>query len=198
MTYGVPLLMSQAVADLCTKDLKAEFRLIDKVVIQGSREPVELHSVDLDYLALEVDSEVWKQPVWNSQQRFHSRQILEQKKESLWDEKLSMASIFLSSPDIQLMRRRYTVEFMQLFYMGYQNYSQGEWATAQRMLLGTNTMLGCKDGPSGALLRFMEHPHGFRAPEGWLGVHPLQLGEGATPYWGRDRADTTNLPAGSG
>merc|ERR1740138_308104 len=58
--YGVSLLMSHAVADMCSKELRAEFRLIDKVVIQGSKYPIELHSVDLDYLALAVDAEIWK------------------------------------------------------------------------------------------------------------------------------------------
>jgi hypothetical protein len=182
--YGVSLLMSHAVADMCSKELRAEFRLIDKVVIQGSKYPIELHSVDLDYSALAVDTEIWKRPVWNSRERFRSRQILEECKDGLWRESVTMASMFQSSPDIQIMRRRYTVEFMQLFYMGYQNYSQGEWPTAQRMLLLTNTILGCQDGPSGALLRFMETPHGFQAPEGWQGVHPLQLGE------------ATHLPSG--
>jgi len=28
------------------------------------------------------------------------------------------------------------VEFFQLFNMGYQNYSQGEWQVARRMLFG--------------------------------------------------------------
>eukprot|EP00971_Amphidinium_carterae_P260319 5164725-Amphidinium_carterae.1 len=29
--------------------------------------------------------------------------------------------------DIALMRWRYSTEFLQLFNMGYQNYSEGEW-----------------------------------------------------------------------
>jgi hypothetical protein len=32
------------------------------------------------------------------------------------------------------------VEFFQLFNMGYQNYSQGEWQVARRMLLGSQVV----------------------------------------------------------
>lgn len=73
-----------------------------------------------------------------------------------------------------------------LYRNRYQNYSQGEWQVARTLLSKTHGMLGEKDrgrpqlvgatglvlkqrfpslqdGPSGALLRFMETPYQFKA-----------------------------------
>merc|ERR1712072_1615963 len=59
--------------------------------------------------------------------------------------------------------------------MGYQNYAEGEWHIAKRILLNTHQMLGFPDGPSEALLRCMSAaPFYFSAPENWKGVHSLQ------------------------
>jgi len=62
---------------------------------------------------------------------------------------------------------------MQIFNMGYWNYSQGEWHVARRFLKTTCTLLGFEDGPSAALLRYMEKPFGFKSPPGWRGIHHL-------------------------
>jgi len=84
-----------------------------------------------------------------------------------------IAGVFEADPTIKDMRRRYTVEFFQLFNMGFQNYSQGEWQVARRMLSCTRAILGTEDGPSSALLRHMEVPHQFEAPRNWRGYRDL-------------------------
>merc|ERR1712113_340611 len=139
-----------------------QMRLIDKVIIKGSKEPLELFSVDLDYMALKVDEPYGAPLTWTSHQRYRSRQLLEADKRRIWQDHVCIADLFYDCPDIEVMRRKYTEEFRHLFNMGYQNYSQGEWQVARQLLSRTLTMPGgAKDGPSVALLRFMEIPHQF-------------------------------------
>jgi len=83
------------------------------------------------------------------------------------------SSYFDEDPHILQMRQIYTVEFMQFFNMGYENYSQGEWSVARKMLEQTRSKLGHMDGPSVALLKFMEDPYEYQAPKGWDGTRDL-------------------------
>lgn len=178
-TYAVSLLVSQSVVRLCNRSLMSKCRLIDKVIIIGSPTPMELFCVDLDYRSVTVDKEEPITIVWNTRNRFKVRQFMESEKAALNAEDADMAQIFDSDPTIRDMRRRYTVEFFQLFNMGYQNYSQGEWQVARRMLSCTRAILGTEDGPSSALLRHMEVPHQFQAPRKWRGVRELATAESA-------------------
>jgi len=171
--YSVPILISQSVTELCSAEMAAKLRLIDQVSMKGSKVPMELFSLDLDFMAMPVDDPKDMNMVWTSRQRFKVRQILEAEKKRKLDDEVSTWVLFDQNKDINLMRRRFTVEFMQMFNMGYQNYSQGEWEVARRLLSDTRTMLRVEDGPSVALLRFMETPHRFTAPDKWDGIRPL-------------------------
>merc|ERR1712176_995033 len=106
---------------------------------------------------------------WNLRQRFRARQWIETAKQAM-ELNPDVASTFNLHPDIIVMRSPYTVVFQEIFSMGYQNYSQGEWKCAERLLSRTRTQLGCEDGPSAALLRFMREPYNFEAPPKWKGV----------------------------
>mmetsp|Transcript_25254 Transcript_25254/g.57318 ORF Transcript_25254/g.57318 Transcript_25254/m.57318 type:complete len:1018 (+) Transcript_25254:135-3188(+) len=168
--YGVHLMASETVIQRCSKDMVSKCRLVDKVNIRGSLEPLELYVLDLDFNALKVIES--RRIPWNMRQRFRARQMLEMEKKEKWAEDLCIADIFHTASDVQKMRRLYTEEFMELFKMAYQCYSEGEWMPARRLLMKTHEMLGPKDGPSGKLLRFMEASQ-FQAPSTWRGVHPL-------------------------
>lgn len=172
-TFGVSILVTQAVVELCGKAIRNGLRLIDKVVIEGSSRALELYCLDLDYNSIEVDDSRPLPISWNNQYRFKARQCLEAAKTELWTEDVSIVERIESRADFKVMRQRYTVEFFQTFNMGYQNYAQGEWQVARNLLLRTLTMLNQEDGPSAALLRFMETPYQFVAPSGWQGVHTL-------------------------
>jgi len=172
-TYGVSLMVAQSVTELCSQEMVAKCRLIDNVIITGSAKPMKLYCVDLDYMGVEADLSSPPAVVWNVRQRFKVRQHLEMEKKDLWENGMSMAKVFDEELVIMQMRQRYTVEFFELFRMGYENYSQGEWTPARRLLSSTRTLLGVEDGPSTALLRFMEAPHNFQAPKDWNGVREL-------------------------
>jgi len=170
--YRVPIIASQTVVDLCSPQMLTKMRLIDKVILKGCKTPLELYSMDMDYLSLDVHHyrEVLK---WNPSQRVKARKDMGRVKGFLWEEAESMADVFDAIPEIAKMRSRHTIEFHQVFNMGYQNYSQGEWKVAKSLLGKANTLLGVDDGPSGFLLRFMEEPYAYEAPSDWRGFHEL-------------------------
>lgn len=171
--YGVPIIATEAVVELCSLPMSNKCRLIDRVIIRGSKTPMMLYTLDLDYECLEVESLRDPRMVFTSRTRFKARQWLEQEKNRKWKPEVKMYVEFDLDQDIGQMRRRYTIEFLQLFHMGYQNYSHGEWQVARRLLDNARTMLrGVEDGPCLALMHFMDR-HGFKAPAWWQGVREL-------------------------
>eukprot|EP00929_Paragymnodinium_shiwhaense_P098030 TRINITY_DN5958_c0_g3_i1.p1 TRINITY_DN5958_c0_g3~~TRINITY_DN5958_c0_g3_i1.p1 ORF type:complete len:1079 (-),score=285.38 TRINITY_DN5958_c0_g3_i1:58-3294(-) len=182
--YRVSLLVTSSVIEICTAELAERLRLIDKVIIKGSKQPVELYCLDLDYSALLVDAPIQVGVAWNPRQRFKTRQVLEDEKKRKMLPDTQLVQVFEDSRDLAIMSQLYTTHFLDMFSMGYQNYSQGEWQVARQLLTRTKDMLDKTsqkgrgklarktDGPSAALLRFMEG-FSFQAPDGWVGVHKL-------------------------
>lgn len=179
--YGVPILVSQAVHDICTHEIAVECRLIDRVSIRGSKQPIALYCLDLDYTCLPVDEDsCHRRPIWNSRTRFRARQFLEIEKMRKLEPDVHIADVFHESPEIVAMRKAYDTKFLKRFNMGYQNYAEGEWDVAKRFLEETkNPARGghrpkAEDGPSVALLQFMANAD-FKAPAGWQGVRELSV-----------------------
>jgi hypothetical protein len=170
--YGVPLIIAESVHSLLTEEMVKNTRLMDKVIITGSPHPMTIHSVDLDYLSVQIDPSEPLSMTWTSQKRFKARQFLESEKQQKLNLQIDIKSFWDNDGNIRTMRKRYTTEFFQQFNMGFQNYAQGEWAVARRFLASTQHELGIEDGPSTALLRFMEE-HQFEAPKEWKGVREL-------------------------
>lgn len=167
--YGAALMVAQSVVDLCGQGMRNKCRLVDKVIIKGSPTPIELYCMDLDYMAVEVDTTPRPQVNWNTRKRFQVRQFVETGKANMLKEEVDMVQMFDNDPVIAMMRKRFTVDFFQMFNMGYQNYSEGEWPVAKRMLSCIIKEHVIDDGPSVALLRFMEE----NAPKNWNGVREL-------------------------
>jgi len=169
--YRVPFLVTSSVMDLCCPMMRKKFRRIDRVRIKGDAAPMHILCLDLDCSNLSVDNH--KKPnVWNSRLRFKTRQFMESEKLSKLDFKHATVDMFDTDHLIAKMRRRFDENFMHTFEMGFANYLEGEWQAARLYLIRANTMLRVEDGPSVALLRFMEN-HYFEAPAWWLGFHDI-------------------------
>mmetsp|Transcript_92633 Transcript_92633/g.145378 ORF Transcript_92633/g.145378 Transcript_92633/m.145378 type:complete len:980 (-) Transcript_92633:6-2945(-) len=178
VTYGVPFIIAESVVNLLTESMVEKTRLMDRVIITGSPQPMTIHSVDLDFTSVRVDtSDPLKMP-WTSQRRYRARQWLESEKQQKLNLSVEIKEFWEKDRNIKVMRKRFTTEFFQHFNMGYQNYAQGEWAVARRMLSFTQTMLGVDDGPSGAILHYMEE-HQYVSPKDWIGVRILGQTEAA-------------------
>jgi len=171
--YNVFFLASHTVVRLCSPEMVSKCRLVDCVTMKGSTTPIELYSIDLFCDELPVQELQPLQITWTSRHRYNARQFLaREKKKNLTDETILMSSIFDQDERIKLMRRVYTVRFLQYFNMGYQNYKLGQWPVAIGLLEQTSAMLEFEDGPSIELLRFMQK-HKSQAPPWWEGTRQL-------------------------
>jgi hypothetical protein len=172
--YHVPFLVTCSVMEMCAPRISAKFRRIDRLRIRGSTNPLEILCLDLEYRNLTVDrqGEGENRPLWNSRLRFKARQFLEAEKRNKLDMNQVTVDMFNNCQDISKMRRRFSRDFMQTFEMGFANYSEGEWQAAEAYLVRAQQLLRAEDGPSVALLRFMEHYH-LDAPPWWTGVRDL-------------------------
>jgi class 3 adenylate cyclase len=171
--YHVPFLVTSSVMELCSPQMSAKFRRIDRLRIRGSTEPLAILCLDLECRQLSVDRFNENRPnVWNSRLRFKTRQFLETEKRHKLDDKQATVDMFMNCQDITKMRRRFSRDFMQTFEMGFANYSEGEWQVARLYLERARQILRAEDGPSAALLRFMEH-YNDEAPSWWTGVRDL-------------------------
>eukprot|EP00929_Paragymnodinium_shiwhaense_P112941 TRINITY_DN81206_c0_g1_i1.p1 TRINITY_DN81206_c0_g1~~TRINITY_DN81206_c0_g1_i1.p1 ORF type:complete len:1013 (-),score=211.78 TRINITY_DN81206_c0_g1_i1:57-3095(-) len=170
--YGTSVLLTEAVHQMLSLDMSSKCRLIDQVKIRGCLTPLKIFTVDLNYMVLTIERPP-KEIRWNTRQRFRARQFLEAEKMARMSPEVKMSSVFDSHEDVVAMRAPYTIEFTKVFGMGYENYSQGEWKSAQRLLRRALSLLGFEDGPSEALLRYMAL-YQYEAPEWWKGVHHLE------------------------
>eukprot|EP00927_Polykrikos_kofoidii_P074469 TRINITY_DN7046_c0_g2_i1.p1 TRINITY_DN7046_c0_g2~~TRINITY_DN7046_c0_g2_i1.p1 ORF type:complete len:988 (-),score=118.73 TRINITY_DN7046_c0_g2_i1:82-3045(-) len=170
--YGTSILVTEALHNLLTINTVPHLRLIDQVKVRGSPKPMNLFSLDLHYLDLEVEDVF--EIRWTVRQRFRARQRLEAEKNFRLQDCFQTSLLFLGHPDLVAMRAPYTVEFVQVFGMGYQNYSLGEWHAARRLLQRAKSLLAFEDGPCEALLRYMGMSHRCIAPAWWKGFHPLE------------------------
>eukprot|EP00928_Gymnodinium_smaydae_P027126 TRINITY_DN21079_c1_g2_i3.p1 TRINITY_DN21079_c1_g2~~TRINITY_DN21079_c1_g2_i3.p1 ORF type:complete len:1004 (-),score=173.93 TRINITY_DN21079_c1_g2_i3:121-3132(-) len=171
--YGVGILVAGSVVKICSPGLARKTRLVDRVMITGSSTSMDLHALDLD--STHARTEKVLDIKWGSRKRFKAKQVLEiTRNEHLMGGSSYMQNLFESDARLQMMRRTYTRPFRHIFAMGLENYIQGEWPMARRLLSRTLMMLGRPDGPSAALLKYME---GFNheAPEQWRGVRDLRL-----------------------
>lgn len=174
--YGVSLLASEKVVQLCEPEVRARCRLIDRAMLPGSKVPLNLYCVDLDYWSLTVEEKVGI-PSWTPRQRFRVRQCLEAEKKHKSSNMFSPGGLFETDRTLMLMRQRYTEEFLEIFRMGYENYVQGEWKAARRFLSRTHRMVGKEDGPSFELLSFMQKTR-YEAPQDWKGCRDLVRSQG--------------------
>lgn len=173
LVYGVSILLAESVIKMCTPRMLPKVRLIDRVIVPGSAAPMDVFCIDLDQSCLKVTRSRPNMP-WNNRQRFKARQFLDLEKRAKWADDVEMVDVFDDIEEIFAMRRRYTVEFLHVFNMGYRNYKEGEWMVAQKFLTRARFMLGedFEDGPSVALLRYMQETS-FQAPDWWKGYHDL-------------------------
>jgi len=175
--YGVSFLASEAVVKQCCPGMREKCRLIDRVLVPGSRDPLELYCVDLDHMRLQVQ-EKRRSGRFGAKLRMKARQYLEAEK--VQKPYQDITELFDADADIQVMRNSFTVEFFEVFRMGYQNYAEGEWQVATKFLSRAFAMgvkRGSRDGPSEALIDFMESAK-LQAPGTWKGYRDLGKGSG--------------------
>eukprot|EP00415_Alexandrium_ostenfeldii_P003458 UN3458 len=184
--YGVSFLASDTVVTLCHQECRRHCRVVDRVIIPGSKVPMELYCVDIDPSCLNVGTDTSRAIPWNPRQRFRVRQFLEVEKKGKMAHSFLPYALFQEDKMLAEMQSPFTEDFKQTFKMGYKNYLEGEWLCAKNFLCRTWSSWGFEDGPSRALLHFMELTH-FVPPEDWPGFRDLDCSHFAAPWHSSSR-----------
>jgi class 3 adenylate cyclase len=173
--YGVRLLISESIYKLFGSEMKSRVRLIDRVIVPGSKEPLRIYTMDFDVSVLPVDPPLCTDGlIWNMRQRFKARQALEAVKQGKLSPSRCMVKDLEAMEDAKAMRARFSERMFQVFGMAFHNYIAGEWKIAQGYFTETRRVLGDEDGPSTALLEFMAETD-YEAPPNWQGFRDLPV-----------------------
>jgi len=167
--YSCPILISEAVQRSMSPEIAEQCRLIDHVKLTGYAHAFELYTLDLDDMALEVDSKL--NPIY-SKRSLAARLERQRRRQERWNPDFKMHCYFEEDPDMKTMRNKFTIEFLCRFNMAFLNYQAGEWSVAKDMLEVTRFLLATEDGPSAALLRFMKQ-YDWKPPDRWPGYRTL-------------------------
>jgi class 3 adenylate cyclase len=175
--FGVPLLISGSLYDVCTSETKKMLRRIDRVTVKGSNQPIDLYTCDLDHSRLTIDrNEVdfsTLTAVEKKKQRVQSRTRRDDLREKAFTEQTRVSKFFVSDKDIILMRSPFTREFYVTFKEGMNAYTYGDWEKARHLFETTQTMLpDLRDGPSSTILNVMKE-NDYKAPPEWRGYREL-------------------------
>ena len=156
--YGVPLLISGALFDIFSDEVKRYCRHIDTVIIKGNAAPVRLYTSDCDFTEFVPSKNLDR-----------SKQFFRRKKRILRREldkrNITTTRIFQESREVNLMRKAFTEEFYASFDKGLQSYLKGHWELSRQELEDT-LKIKSRDGPSISLLNYMSE-YGFIAPKDW-------------------------------
>lgn len=181
--FGMWLLISHFMINLCSQQMARYCRLIDHVTVKGSKQPVRLYTIDLDFRCLQVEKP-WSGKT--TRNRYKIRQIREVYKSTKWGDDYKVCEHFNNDDSLKKMRALYSADFFLRFSMAYRNYEAGEWKVARDMLLtchyspmsSPDGPFPCDedewpiDGPTNTLLSFMRQSH-YIPPNDWPGHREL-------------------------
>jgi hypothetical protein len=168
--YGVPLLISGALHDICTDEIKLLCREIDTVTVKGSIQPVRFFTVDMDFEGLREKHDRFSlyPPKEKKRIRDREKKILLEKietgRKTTWD-------LYSRDKDFKELRRHYDKHFAKKFGDAYRKYIKGDWATAED-LFSQCLKMNPKDGPTLTLKSYIEELNGT-PPNNWQGFREL-------------------------
>lgn len=166
--YGIPLLISHTVFEFLSDGMKKTCRKIDVVVVKGSKKPLGLYTVDLDFEQL-PPKEVSMKSV------METREINALKKMAvalgLENKSFKFEELFLYDKDLMLAYAPLNQDFRNCFETGVEKYLLGGWNEAEEWL---RKALCYKenDGPCKTILAFMERRQ-YEKPKEWSGYREL-------------------------
>ncbi|OLP91771.1 hypothetical protein AK812_SmicGene26489 [Symbiodinium microadriaticum] len=176
------ILMSSFMVKLCSKELIEYLRMVDHVMLEGSKKCLRLFTLDLDHAKIHVKPRLrGRKKVYN---RYKVRQMREAVKNELWTADFNLCETLANHSDFVVMREPYSKEFFERFAVGFRNYEAGEWLVARDLFLTCHySEESCKnsdtqprprpqDGPVKALLGFMQK-YDYEPPLDWQGYRHL-------------------------
>ena len=133
------------------------------MTVKGSEQPLKLYTCDVDVEAIPVPRQEEILSGRSYEDETNSFQLYE--------------NPFLEHPDVALMRKRVSEEFLTDFERAFQKYERGEWNEARNLLQKIKKRVShngeeIEDGPTKSLLAVMERTN-YRAPNDWSGFRAL-------------------------
>lgn len=159
--YGVPFLISQTLYNFFSSPVKKYCRHIDRVLIKGNSEPLDLYTSDCDLTAI-----VQGKSVDRSKNYFRTKR--KKIKKGLENKNFVSNDLFINSKEFKLMKLPFNQKFFKTFDKGLKKYLNGYWTEARKYFKRT-LKIREKDGPTLSLLSYMSES-AFNAPETWQGV----------------------------
>lgn len=170
--YGIPILISGELYDICTDDFKGLMRCIDIVTVKGSNIPMRFMTMNLEtdtmkpkeFEQLSLSSDVKKK------QRKEKREDINSKVQHL----TTPYEILVRDKDFIKMRedkRGNQAEFDETYERAFQQYIDGTWMEAYDTLQECS-ILNPSDGPTKTLIHFIES-NNRQAPDDWEGYRKL-------------------------
>jgi len=175
--YGVNLLFCGSVVEYISDSFKNKLRMVDRVVLNGMKEPIHLFTIDLktseldempedkDYVSIDkcvgLDKKQFK---INSRCR---REIFFDKLEK---GKRNILDCWERDKDICAMTKPFTVDFYNVWNIGVASYISGNWDKALEQFKKTENFIdGHVDEPSSFLVKFINENINTEVYKQWAG-----------------------------
>ena len=173
--FGVPMLISESLYDICTLDTQLRLRKVDRVTVKGSKFPLDLYTCDIDLDALERfvnNGEEDYEIVDIDQARISNRAAREALMEQILSETLDTCNIFDSDIKLSYTTSAIPSQFVKAYAIALNDYLQGNWIEARAGFIHAQTIKGKIDGPCEILIEFIDELN-CKAPKDWNGYREL-------------------------
>lgn len=176
--YRVPILISEPLVRGCTRFFRQHLRPVDHVKLRGSKVPMRIYTIDLDFKILPVNHGHERRRKPTNTMKYKERQEREKLKLDRLQDTYKVWHGFETDKYLRMMRDSFSSDFMQDFETGYVNYEAGEWHIAAEVFKRTRTITSndgtreWPDGPSCLLLEYIRS-FGGAPPPGWPGYREV-------------------------
>jgi class 3 adenylate cyclase len=169
--FGVPMLVSGSLRNLCSSDAKACLRHIDRVTVKGSKEPMDLYTVDVDIKNL-IPSPPDSEQFDRKRRKVLGKIKRDKLRKQAYHGVIQVSSLISTDEDLINMRKTVSVSFITAFSKAFKLYIAGKWPESKAGLEECLRLRGESDGPTNTLLEVIESNDGV-APSDWRGYREL-------------------------
>jgi len=174
--FGVSILVSGSLRDVCTPHCQEQMRHIDTVVVKGASVPVKLYTCDVETKELRVER---RDRLKNKNKQERKMLIVKARlkrnrfRQQALSNQIQVAALFETDKDlVQMLAPFRQTEFREAFAEGMEFYTQGVWTKAIRSFEKVEKLKGAADYPTRSLIKFMSDSN-FKAPSDWKGFRVL-------------------------
>ncbi len=168
--YGVNILISGELFDLCSEDIQNICRLIDVVSVKGSIKPIKLYTIDFTTVHLTKD----KQSTLSLPTKERNEKLMKEKEYVHFKGQKfgNLVKYVLTTVHFkQLLNLNRDSRFVPTHKDAVQAYINGEWRKS-RALFECCLEIDPNDGPSKTIYEFIKS-NNFSCPSDWNGYRSL-------------------------